>query len=75
VWTPRRVLMLIKGVILCLVGYAVYAFCLGSIDGLPPLPPEFLPIPGPDEPRALTDRERTAKSCNGQSNCSCATRG
>ena len=50
-WTPKRVLILVSGLLLFLSGYGVYAFFLGDIDGLQPLdagyyPPENQP---PDE--------------------------
>jgi hypothetical protein len=38
VWTPKRILILVAGFAVFLVGYAVYAFFLGGIDGLPLLP-------------------------------------
>jgi hypothetical protein len=43
VWTPKRILLLAGGVVLFLAGYVVYAFALGGIDGLPPLPDAYLP--------------------------------
>ena len=45
-WTPKRVLILVGGFALFLVGYAIYSYFLGGIDGLPPLPPEMLPVDG-----------------------------
>ncbi len=42
-WTPRRLLLLVTGCILFGSGYAVYGYCLGRIDGLPPLPERYLP--------------------------------
>lgn len=41
-WTPRRVLLLILGIGVFGVAYGVYSRFLGSIDGLPQLPAEFL---------------------------------
>ena len=40
-WTPKRVLLLSAGMLVFLASYAVYAFFLGVIDGMPPLPAEF----------------------------------
>lgn len=61
-WTPRRVLLLILGVCVFSCAYAVYSRFLGSIDGLPHLPTDFLTRRGDDEPFApphqtLTDRK------------------
>jgi lipopolysaccharide export system protein LptA len=42
VWTPKRVLLLAAGISVFLAGYTVYAFFLGGIDGMPPLPEKFL---------------------------------
>src|SRR5690242_5862159 len=41
VWTSKRILILIAGLAIFLSGYGVYAYFLGGIDGLPPLPPEY----------------------------------
>jgi hypothetical protein len=43
VWTPKRVLLLGLGIGFFLFGYGVYAFFLGRIDGLAPLPADYLP--------------------------------
>jgi lipopolysaccharide export system protein LptA len=55
VWTPKRVVLLAVGFVMFFSGYAVYANFLGGIDGLPPLPEEYLQRlddqRGPDEPR------------------------
>lgn len=40
-WTPKRILILIGTLILFLTGFSVYAYFLGGIDGLPPLPDEW----------------------------------
>ena len=37
-WTPKRVVLLLLGFSMFLTVYIVYAFFLGGIDGLPPLP-------------------------------------
>ncbi len=42
-WTPKRVLLLSAGLVVFFAAYAVYAFFLGRIDGMPPLPAEFDP--------------------------------
>lgn len=42
-WTPKRILILLAGMTVFLSGYGVYAYFLGGIDGLPPLPQEYLP--------------------------------
>ena len=44
-WTARRILILFGGVLITLSSYAVYALFLGGIDGVAPLPPEYLPNP------------------------------
>lgn len=41
-WTPKRVLLLVLGIIVFTSAYAVYAHFLGRVDGLPPLPDELL---------------------------------
>ena len=45
--TPRRLLLLVLGFVVCLGAYQVYAFFLGHYDGLPPLPPEYRYSSGP----------------------------
>ncbi len=42
-FTPKRIVILLGGLALFLSGYAVYAFFLGGIDGLPLLPSDYLP--------------------------------
>ena len=49
-WTAKRFLILIGGLLLALSNYAVYALFLGGIDGLAPLPIEFLPDPNTMKP-------------------------
>ena len=57
-WTPKRVLLLSAGIAIFLSGYAVYAFFLGGIDGLPPLQEGFLPSPlGPVDLVKMGDNE------------------
>ena len=41
-WTPRRVALLLAGVVLFVGAYAAYAFALGWLDGLPQLPAAML---------------------------------
>ncbi len=40
-WTPKRILILLGGMLIFLIGFGVYSFFLGAIDGLPPLPSEY----------------------------------
>jgi lipopolysaccharide export system protein LptA len=47
VWTPKRVLLVLTGFVVFFMGYAVYAFFLGTKDGLPQLPREFWPGQAP----------------------------
>jgi hypothetical protein len=44
-WTPRRIALLLTGLVLFVGGYLGYARLLGSFDGLPPLPDAFQPNP------------------------------
>ncbi|MCU0703641.1 MAG: hypothetical protein MUF18_06660, partial [Fimbriiglobus sp.] len=41
-WTPRRVGLLLLGVLVLAAGFTVYLFFLGGYDGLPVLPEKFL---------------------------------
>jgi hypothetical protein len=43
VWTPKRVLVLLTGFAVFIAGYIAYAYVLGGIDGLPPLPEQYWP--------------------------------
>ncbi len=43
-WTPKRLLILLGGLVLSMTGYLIYAFFLGGIDGLPLLSEDYLPI-------------------------------
>jgi hypothetical protein len=69
VWTPKRVLLLVGGLLAFLSGYAVYAFFLGGIDGLPPLNPEWYPpeIGGPtiDDPPPESIRDAMIRQAFG----------
>lgn len=56
-WTPKRVLILLAGVVFFTTSFGVYAYFLGEIDALPPLAPEYWPTAradieskGPQEP-------------------------
>ena len=49
-WTPRRVLLLASGFAVFLAGYLGYAYVLGGIDGLPPLPEALWPAPAGKPP-------------------------
>ena len=40
-WTPRRIFLLLVGLIFCGAVYYTYALVLGGIDGLPPLPRKY----------------------------------
>lgn len=42
-WTPRRIALLLTGLVLFAGGYLGYARLLGSFDGLPPLPASYRP--------------------------------
>jgi hypothetical protein len=44
VWTPKRILLLATGFGLFFAAYVVYAYFLGGINGLPPLPEGYGPI-------------------------------
>lgn len=44
-WTPRRVGLLLLGVLVLVAGFTVYTVFLGGFDGLPALPEKYL-IPG-----------------------------
>ena len=51
-WTPRRIALLLTGLVISVGGYLGYSRLLGSFDGLPPLPADFRPDPfrAPPEP-------------------------
>ncbi|MBL8796264.1 MAG: hypothetical protein JNM56_20360, partial [Planctomycetia bacterium] len=42
-WTPKRILLLIAGFLGFSFAYGVYAYFLGGVNGLPPLPAEYEP--------------------------------
>jgi lipopolysaccharide export system protein LptA len=46
VWTSKRILLLVSGFFLFVICYGVYAYFLGGIDGLQPLPESLWPGPG-----------------------------
>lgn len=57
-WTPRRVLLAVTGFAALAAAYFAYSLVLGGIDGLPPLPEEYLPadkFAGP-QPSAIRPR-------------------
>ncbi len=61
-WNSKRVLLLGLGFGVFLAGYVVYAYFLGGIDGLPPLPVAFKPSNLPQPPinppaEAVVDRK------------------
>src|SRR5262245_30559847 len=58
-WTPRRVVLLLAGLLLFGGAYGVYARVLGWLDGLPQVPAKFLKSPDvtmrpPDRPTSPT---------------------
>ncbi len=55
-WTPKRILLLLSGFVAFIAAYSMYAFWLGGIDGLPPLPRDFEPVDGSIETFADTVR-------------------
>jgi hypothetical protein len=61
VWTPKRILLLAGGLVVSLAGYVVYAFALGSIDGLPPLPEAYLPSTVVSMPQGKIENPRDRK--------------
>lgn len=61
-WTAKRVLILVGGLLALLFVYGVYAIILGGIDGLPQLPMVYLPRPGDViDPAAPVDFESEKK--------------
>jgi lipopolysaccharide export system protein LptA len=64
VWTPKRIVLLTLGIGLFLGAYFVYAYFLGGIDGLPPLPEDYRPIAnvGPPDDAPLPQSENSANS-------------
>ncbi|MCI0641882.1 MAG: hypothetical protein L0Y72_11190 [Gemmataceae bacterium] len=54
-FTPKRIVILLGGLALFLTSYAVYAFFLGGIDGLPLLPGDYLPGDGPGDVPDISD--------------------
>jgi lipopolysaccharide export system protein LptA len=49
VWTPRRIVLLVTGLLFCTGAYSLYAHLLGGVDGLPPLPPAFAEVRDPGD--------------------------
>jgi lipopolysaccharide export system protein LptA len=61
VWTPKRLLLLVLGLIVFISAYAVYAYFLGGIDGLAALPEDLWPPTGPvQEIEPIPARENEA---------------
>lgn len=48
-WTPRRVGLLLLGVVVLVAAYVVYQFFLGGYDGLPALPDKYLARGGSEQ--------------------------
>jgi len=46
VWNVKRVLILVGGTFASLLGYAIYAFFLSTIDAMPPLPDDMGQLSG-----------------------------
>jgi lipopolysaccharide export system protein LptA len=70
VWTPKRAVLLLAGSGLFLVAYFVYAYFLGGIDGLPPLPEPFVRRAGevelkPPPPPIESDTDKWLKQAFG----------
>src|SRR5437763_6496342 len=56
-WTPRRIMLALVGLLAFAAGYFGYARGLGTCDGLPPLPAGYGPradVPGTDPPPPRT---------------------
>lgn len=53
-WTPKRVLLLASGLFLAVVAYSIYAHFMGSINGLPHLPPYLDEVKDPLQGPART---------------------
>src|SRR6516162_5902490 len=49
-WTPRRLLLVVLGLVLFATTYGIYGYFLGRVDGLPPLPEEYWPDESGDPP-------------------------
>ena len=56
-WTPKRILLLVLGFVMFCLAYGVYAYFLGGVDGLPPLPAECEASKTPDIPPDYFRRE------------------
>jgi hypothetical protein len=50
-WTPRRIILALVGLLAFAAGFFGYEHFLGTLDGLPPLPDRFSPQPTLDTPR------------------------
>src|SRR5581483_8448485 len=60
-WTPRRILLLVVGFATFFCCFHVYAYFLGGIDGLPPLPEDYWPVADGQVPEPLPVRENAAE--------------
>ena len=61
-WNSKRILLLGLGFVVFLAGYLVYAYFLGGIDGLPPLPKMLERSPGPElEPPRQTIKHEVVR--------------
>jgi lipopolysaccharide export system protein LptA len=68
VWTPKRILLLVVGFASFCLAYGIYAYFLGGVDGLPPLPEELEPSTGPGvefQPRQPPELDRKLKMAFG----------
>src|SRR5262249_49354454 len=50
VWTAKRILILVVGLVVTLSSFATSTLYLGAIDGVQPLGPDKLPREGPGDP-------------------------
>jgi lipopolysaccharide export system protein LptA len=72
VWNSKRILLLGLGFFMFLSGYAVYAYFLGGIDGLPPLPGTMLRLERGDgtfvepPPQSVPEVDRKLKIAFGE---------
>jgi hypothetical protein len=57
VWTPRRIVLVVAGILLFSGGFTVYAQLFGWIDGLPPLPEKYTHVVGQQEDLPSITRE------------------
>lgn len=60
-WTPKRILIMLGTLPLFIVGFVVYGFFLGNVDGLPPLPKTYEPVTQIDDIDPPEDIEGTTE--------------